>query len=65
MSYFSEFKYHNITSGSNNILFKSIRNPGEYLHTFRESIAKGAQLTRLAVQEPLGVSIKINQVNHM
>ena len=51
---FSEFNYHNITSGNNIHLFKTIRTPFEYLHTFRESIAKGAHLTRLAVQEPLG-----------
>ena len=55
MSPFSEFNYHNITSGNNKTLFKNIRNPGEYLRTFRDSIAKGAHLTRLAVQEPLGI----------
>ena len=53
---FSEFEYHKLTEGDNqmNKLNKSIQNFQEYLKIFSSGIEKGAHLTRLAVQEPLG-----------
>ena len=39
-----------------NTLNKSIQNFQEYLKIFSSGIEKGAHLTRLAVQEPLGRS---------
>ena len=55
---FSEFEYHKLTEGDNqmNTLNKSIQNFQEYLKIFSSGIEKGAHLTRLAVQEPLGRS---------
>ena len=50
----AEFKYHNITSKDNKTLKKKLKNFEDYLAFFQPQIEKGAQLTRLAVQEPLG-----------
>lgn len=50
----AEYKYHNITSKDNKKLRELIKNFEEYLAVFQPQIEKGAHLTRLAVQEPLG-----------
>ena len=47
----AEFLYHNITTKQK---FGNFNNFEEYLAMFKDGIEKGAQLTRLAVQEPLG-----------
>ena len=48
----AEFAYHQLTQSSNKR--PNITDYKMYLEKFREQIEKGAQFTRLAVQEPLG-----------
>ena len=47
-----------------NTLNKSIQNFQEYLKIFSSGIEKGAHLTRLAVQEPLGRSHERMVITH-
>jgi hypothetical protein len=48
----AEFNYHKLTQTGNKMF--NISDSKAYLEKFRVLIEKGAQLTRLAVQEPLG-----------
>ena len=59
----AEFKYHKLTQQGNRL--KNITNSTVYLDKFREGIENGAQLTRLAVQEPLGhMILKVNKTSY-
>ena len=56
----AEFNYHKLTRIENKKF--NISNSTAYLEKFREGIEKGYQLTRLAVQEPLGhMILKVNK----
>ena len=53
----AEFRYHNLTKDRAGSTMFNITHWKTYLEKFRVQIEKGAQFTRLAVQEPSGTMI--------